>query len=182
MASRIIASIIRHVAGAAALVALAAPAIAQPVRYDFTALSTGITWSGESFAGSSFSVLNPSGFITSNTIFQVPDLLSCTLVIDPPASGTCRQQEFLVDVSPGWVTVSLGVETALNPGTGIYFYFDDTAFSTPGLHASGLLSNQTGTLQVTVVPEPATAALAALGLVVVGAAGWRRRRQAGAGS
>lgn len=169
---------LHHLAATAALAvaALSAPSLvsaAQPVRYDFTALSS-FEVSGEQFSGS-FSVMS-DGFVTSDTIFPVGDLISCNVIVTPSAEASCRDQEFMLDVSPDTVTVSFGVHTDNNPGTGIFYYFDASAFSTPGLHETVIFGeNQMGTLLVTAVPEPGTYALMLCGLA--GVAAWARRRQ-----
>ncbi|HNU12073.1 MAG TPA: PEP-CTERM sorting domain-containing protein [Rubrivivax sp.] len=152
----------------------AALAVDPPVRYDFTALSS-IESGGEQFAGS-FSVVSSGGFITSNTTFDVGDLLSCTVTVTPAAPASCRSQEFLFGISDDLTTISFGVSTDANPGTGIYYYFPANAFSTPGLHSSTLLGTyQAGTLLVTVVPEPAAALSMTMGLAVLGLYARRRR-------
>jgi hypothetical protein len=165
----------RLIAGAAIAACLCAPAAAATkVRYDFTAFSS-LAWGEpepETFSGS-FSVVT-TGFVTSPTVFPQSALLSCTVIADPPATASCRDQEFLFAVLPDTVTVNFGVSTETNPGLGIYYYFEANAFSTPGTHDSTVLgSAQAGRLVVTAVPEPATAASLLFGLAALGA--WRRR-------
>lgn len=167
----------RFVIAFAATVAMAASAgsaLAQ-VRYDFTAFSS-FASNGEQFSGS-FSVELP-GFVTVNTTVPVASLLSCSVVASPAASASCRDQDFLLDIVPttGETTISFGVKTDLNPGTGIFYYFDATAFSTPGTHDTVFFgTDQAGRLVVTAVPEPETYAMMLLGLGVMGAIARRRK-------
>lgn len=153
-------------AAAVALVMAPGSASAQ-VRYDFTAFSS-FNFSGEQVSGA-FAVELP-GFVTANTIVPLSALLSCTVVTTPDAPAACRDQGFLLDVEPGYTTVSFGIQTDLNPGTGVYYYFGEAAFSTPGTHESQLFgADQAARLVVTVVPEPGQWALLALGLGVLAA-------------
>lgn len=167
----------RPAAAALIAVGLVLPAAganaSSPVRYDFTALSS-FDFSGETFSGG-FSVVAPD-FVTSDTTFAVADLLSCTVVASPAAPASCRDQEMLFGIFENYTTVSFGVSTANNPATGIFYYFAPTAFSTPGTHATQIFgTDQAGTLVVTVVPEPATAATLLAGLALFGLYGRRRR-------
>lgn len=150
------------------LFSLAPAANAGLIRYEFNAFSSFET-SGETFSGS-FSVDLPD-FVVSNTSIPVSDLTNCLVVVSPSASAQCRQQDFLFGIFEDYTTVSFGVSTDLNPATGLYYYFANTAFSTPGTYESLLFGqSQQGRLVVTDlsnstgVPEPSTWALIALTL------------------
>ena len=145
---------------------LTAPAAAQ-VRYDFEAFSS-FEFGGEMISGS-FSVVAP-GFVTTNTVFPVAELLSCTVVSSLGDAAACRDQEFRFDVSPGYGTVSFGIQTSNNPSTSVFYYFDESAFGSPGTYATQLFDTaQAGSLVVTVVPEPSSWALMLGGMAALGA-------------
>lgn len=172
MAKPLLRSLV-NLAVVAALACAVGSASAQ-VRYDFTAFSS-FDFNGEMFSGS-FSVELP-GFVLSNMSIPVAALSSCIVVASPIATAACRNQDFLFDVAPGTTTISFGVQTDLNPGTGIYYYFDGAAFNTPGTHDTVFFEqNQAGRLTVSVVPEPEQWALLALGLAAVGATVRHQRR------
>ena len=157
---------LRALAAATLLATAAVPAaaftLATPVTYTFTAFSS-FDFEGEMISGA-FTVTLPD-FVTSDTVVPVDSLTSCTVVSSIGDAGICREQTFLMDISPGAVTVSFGISTPLNPGTGVYYYFDDSAFSTIGTHESTIFgTDQAGRLVVSTVPEPATWASMALGI------------------
>jgi len=158
---------------AALLISAVGVAQAQ-VRYDL-AIDSSFDFNGEMVSGS-FSLVAPD-YVTTRTSFPVGSLLSCEVVSSLGDLASCRDQEFLFDVSPGYGTVSFGVMTPSNPTASVYYYFNFVDFSTPGVHMSQIFgATQFATMTVTVVPEPATAASLLAGLAVL--AGLRRRLRA----
>lgn len=130
-----------------------------------------------------FSVVLP-GFVSAltNTVVEAVDLDSCSVVSTGLDPASCRSQEFYQDIS-GYDIVSFGVMTIANPGTGIFYYFDDGAFGVAGVYDSVLLgASQAGRLTVTdlggaggAVPEPATWAMMIIGFGAAGSMIRRRR-------
>ncbi len=160
---------------------LASSGARAAVTYDFTALSS-FDFNGESFAGS-FSVTLP-GFITSRTNVPFADLTSCS-VIDSGGPATCLAQDFLYGVTPGTETVGFHIESAANPGTEIYYYFDAGSFETPGTYTSVVLgTSQEGTLTVmrtSAVPEPGTLSMLVAGVGFLAVASRRKKTATRAG-
>lgn len=161
----------RRAALMAALLFSAMGAAQAQVRYDLR-IDSSFDFDGEMVSGS-FSLVAPD-YVTTNTVFPLGSLLSCTVISSLGDPANCRDQEFKFDVSPGYGTVAFGIETPSNPGTAVYYYFNAADFSTPGAHDSQLFgSEQFAVMTVTAVPEPATAASMLAGLAVL--AGLRRR-------
>lgn len=160
-----------------AVTALTACAVAAPaaalVQYDFTAYSS-FPIEGEQFSGS-FSYTAPD-FIVPDTTVDVADLTSCE-AFSNLGPVTCREQGFISGLVDDMVTVSFGVN-AVGGTYGIFYYFVDTAFGTPGTYESTLFgTDQQGQLVVTdlgVVPEPASWAMMIAGFGLVGGAMRRR--------
>lgn len=158
---------------AAAGLSFAAGTACADVRYDFTATSS-VPFDGISYTGS-FSVVVPD-FIATETMIPVASMTQCA-VMSSSGPAPCSDANFQFNLSPGYETVGFGVYLNENaPRLEIEYYFVNGAFSTPGVHASDLLGpSQAGTLTVTVVPEAASGAYAALGLAGLLAAVRRSR-------
>jgi len=155
----------RHVAFFAVIAAaLVSQTVLADVQYSFTALSS-TDFNGESFTGS-FSVVVPD-FITANTTIPVASLSSCSAVSSlGPAS--CIDQNFYPHFGTGPFNDALafGVSSAATPNVNFYYYFDEGDFGQLGtFQTNSVLSNQTGTLTITAVPEASTWAMMAVGLV-----------------
>jgi hypothetical protein len=161
----------------------AVPAHAM-VRYDFTAFSSFDT-NGEQITGGGFSFVTAS-FLADDTSIAPGDLLSCSVATTETPTGPCGNQDMLFHVLEGYETVSFGIQTPLNPATGIYYYFIDGAFGAAGTYESQIFAeDQAGRLVVTdlggnwgAVPEPASWAMMIVGMGAVGFAMRGRRKVA----
>jgi hypothetical protein len=149
------------------------PVIADAaVEYQFTAFDSDPIDPYTSISGS-FTYIAP-GFITSDTTAPLADLSSCSGSDSVLGPLNCLDQEFAIDVSPPNTTVLFQLENVT-----VYYYFDQTAFSTVGVHDSILLGDaQSAELTVSIlsVPEASTWAMLAAGFGAMAAAMRLRRR------
>jgi hypothetical protein len=149
---------VRLIFGVFALLA-AATSFADPVVYDFSALSAFIGFVG------SFSYTAP-GFVTTNLEVPASSLDTCTVL---PGDAVCADMEFFVDSSPlegsdkhdvvGFGAVSGGLIFTS------FYYFPNGAFGAPGTYTTvEFVGQQDGLLTVHSVFEPGSVALLPIAL------------------
>jgi hypothetical protein len=150
---------------AAATITLCPDLASASVRYDFTSFSVILGYTG------SFTYDAPT-FITSNTTVPAGSMSSCTVTTP---GVICTRADF------GFFNTYDQVGFATDDGsfdTEGFYYFDSTAFVTPGVHNNVLLvGEQDAQLTVSIVPEPSIWVMMLLGFGGLGAmmrAQWRR--------
>jgi hypothetical protein len=149
---------IRLIFGSFALLA-AATSLADPVVYDFSALSAFIGFVG------SFSYTAP-GFVTTNLEVPASSLSSCTVL---PGDAVCADMEFFVDSSPlegsdKHDVVGFGAVSGDLIFTSFY-YFPNGTFGAPGSYTTvEFVGQQDGLLTVHSVFEPPSITLLAIAL------------------
>jgi PEP-CTERM motif len=142
------------------------------IRYDFTAYSAFDFGYGTLTEGS-FTYFSPN-FVVPNFTVPVADLASCSAAFSSSGPVACGDQSFLNNIS--YETILFGISV-----TNLYYYFDPTAFSTPGTYQTVLFGDaQAAQLVVSIVsvPEPSTWAMMLIGFAGLGFVGYRARRTA----
>jgi hypothetical protein len=143
-----------------ALICVGTFAKANPFKYDFT----GIACCG-------LNVVQSFEYIAPNDITSRTDLFVADLAFSNNVSNFGGQFPFYaVEFDPldsrfGFVPNADVVRVGVSPYIGLFYYFPDTAFSTPGVYSTiGFAS--AGTLVVSSTPEPESFVLL---MVVLGA-------------
>jgi hypothetical protein len=180
-------SIRRPILGIMAASALcsAGSAASAAVLYEFTSLAAPVHYPGGTFSNGHFSVLLPD-FVTTDTTLPTGSLSACTYAVSSASSGLgCGDHELLAEYKlPSIIfgrkgeprdTVLFDVDQGSGGGFGLFHFFEDGAFSTPGVHET--VGSLAGRLTVSVVPEPSQWMMLLLGLAGVGVARWRRAWQ-----
>jgi hypothetical protein len=158
-----------------ATVAVCSVPASAAVRYDFKALTSFDEPPLGKITGS-FSLVSPD-FLQGITMIGGPGLSDCSFnsTIGPV---TCDSIEFLHQ-PPSEDGVEIFGHVSGQSGEYGYF-FDSTAFATPGVHDSIFFGDfQHGVLTVTVLPEPAIWTTMLLGFGGLGAMMRRRQRAIG---
>ena len=151
---------LRLILGMLALLA-ASTSFANPVVYDFSALSAFIGFVG------SFSYTAP-GYITTNLEVPASALNTCVVL---PGDAVCADMEFFVDSSPlegsdKHDVVGFGAVSGDLIFTS-FFYFPNGTFSKPGSYSTVVfVGQQDGLLTVHLASEPSSIALLAVALAV----------------
>jgi hypothetical protein len=149
---------VRLILGLLALLA-ASTSFADPVVYDFSALSAFIGFVG------SFSYTAP-GFVTTNLEVPASSLNSCVVF---PGDAVCADMEFFVDSSPlegsdKHDVVGFGAVSGDLIFTSFY-YFPNGTFGAPGSYTTvEFVGQQDGLLTVHSVVEPPSITLLAIAL------------------
>lgn len=121
-------------------------------------------------AGFEFTVPN---FLLTNTSLSPSEMLKCRA-----GDFSCTKVSFIPDAYAAGLFGSeidaKAIAISDIDGSTSYFYFEASSFSSPGKHAS-LFGVNPGTLQVSLIPEPATGYCVLAGLGLLGLARSRRR-------